>query len=474
MLTTWQWSSGEACEVERAMDGHTGCLTSETCDLDWIRDRELETASEEGVTAASDIAWKALAEHLVERSPFYAEKYRSAGVAIVDVTTVRDLPRLPTTTKDEIRRTQEEDPPFGGHVGVDPATIKRIYQTSGSSGRPSTLALTKADIETWTTIGSRSYWATGVHPHNSVLTAFGAGPFVASHTHESFDRIGVRRVPMAPGDTSRVLSAMEAGLGDTLLATPSFALHLASVIESRGLDGPSMGIRHLAVGGEPGGGIPDLRRRIEQGFGAYVTEAGGIGDISPSLWGECPDKGGMHFCGQGLVWPEMIDPVTEDSIDIEPGARGEMVWTTLVREAMPMIRFRSRDIVEIQDGNCPCGRTSFRMRIIGRSDDMFIVRGVNVFPTAIQSVVAEFQPAVTGRSRVVLPAGSGVAVDPPVPVEVEVADGSDDEPGLADEIASAIRSRLLFRTKVTFVPHDTFGDAGYKTRPIIRGDQGGT
>ena len=448
-----------------------GRLTSDSCDLDWIRDRAIETASVDDLIATSDRHWGKLAQNLEGRSPFYAQKYRTAGVKSQEVTSVRYLSRLPTTTKDEIRATQEKFPPFGAHVGVDPATIKRVYQTSGSSGSPSLLALTKADIETWTTIGSRSYWATGIHPHNAAITVFGAGPFVAGQTHESFDRIGVRRVPVAPGDTARVMSAMEGGLADTLLGTPSFALHLASVIEARELDGPSLGIRHFAVGGEPGGGIPDLRKRIESTFGADVTEAGGIGDISPSLWGECPEKGGMHFCGQGFVWPEMIDPITEESIDLEPGAVGEMVYTTLVREAMPLVRFRTRDIVEIQDAACPCERTSFRLRIIGRSDDMFIVRGVNVFPTAIQSVVAEFQPAVTGRSRVVLPTGTDIAIDPPVPIEVEVADEVTLEPGLAEEIAAAIRSRLLFRVEVNFVAQNAFGDAGYKTRPLIRRDQ---
>ena len=451
--------------ASRAGDGP---LSRDACGLDSIRDREIETVSAHHIAAVADYAWQRLAADIEERSGFYRAKFAAAGVSAGSISDLADLGRLPLTTKDEIRETQEAEPPFGAHLGVHPSEVKRVYQTSGSSGHPSVIALTATDCDTWTTIGARTYWTTGIHPHNSVLTTFGAGPFVAGHTHDTFDRIGVRRVPVGPGDTERTLSALARGLADTVLATPSFALHLASVFDARGVDGPSLGVRHLAVGGEPGGGIPAIRRRIEEAFGADVTEAGGIGDISPSLWGECPMKSGMHFCGQGMVWPELIDPVTEETISIEPGAVGEIVYTTLVREAMPLIRFRSRDVVEVIDTTCRCGRSSFRMKIAGRADDMFIVRGVNVYPSAIQAVVAEFEPLTTGRCRVVLPASAGVSVEPPINVDVETPEGSQLPPSLVDDVERSIRSKLIFRAAVSLVPQSTFGEAGYKTPPIIR------
>lgn len=444
-----------------------GPLSRDSYGLDSIRDREIETASANHVAAVANHAWQGLTADIEERSGFYRAKFAAAGVSAGSISDLADIGRLPLTTKDEIRETQEAEPPFGAHVAVHPSEVKRVYQTSGSSGHPSVIALTATDCETWTTIGARTYWTTGIRSHNSVLTTFGAGPFVAGQTHDTFDRIGARRVPVGPGDTERVLSALARGLVDTVLATPSFALHLASEFDARGIDGPSLGVRHLAVGGEPGGGIPAIRRRIEEAFGAEVTEAGGIGDISPSLWGECPVKNGMHFCGQGMVWPELIDPVTEETVAIEPGAVGEMVYTTLVREAMPLIRFRSKDVVEIVDTACGCGRSSFRMRITGRADDMFIVRGVNVYPSAIQAVVAEFEPLTTGRCRVVLPASSGVSVEPPINVDVEIPEGSDPPPTLADAVERSIRSKLIFRASVSLVPQSTFGEAGYKTPSVI-------
>jgi phenylacetate-CoA ligase len=192
----------------------------------------------------------------------------------------------------------------------------------------------------------------------------------------------------------------------------------------------------------------------------------GIGDIAPSLFGECPHQQGMHFCGNGLVWPELIDLETREPMAIEAGAVGELAYTTLAREAMPVVRFLSNDIVRIEGTSCACERTSFRMRCIGRRDDLFIVRGVNVYPTAILSVVGEFRPRVTGRARVIRPGGE-VSVTPPVPIEVEVPDGNASDGILAGEIAEAIHAKLVFRSKVTLVPEAAFGEAGYKTNLTV-------
>jgi phenylacetate-CoA ligase len=169
----------------------------------------------------------------------------------------------------------------------------------------------------------------------------------------------------------------------------------------------------------------------------------------------------MHFCGTGEIWPELVHVDTREPIAIEKGAIGELAYTHLNRQAMPVIRFLGGDVVRIEGTDCGCGRTSFRMRCIGRRDDMFIVRGVNVYPSAILDIVGEFRPRVTGRARVVR-ASADVNVDPPVPVEVEVA-GDAEDAALGAEIESAIRARLTFRARVDLVPEAAFGEAGYKT-----------
>ncbi|MDQ6876213.1 MAG: phenylacetate--CoA ligase family protein [Candidatus Dormibacteraeota bacterium] len=439
-----------------------GRLAGDHCERDWIWDREIETASEEQRAAIASAAWERQLEHLAEGSDFYSRKFREEGVGTGKVA-LADITKLPFTTKDELRKAIEERPPFGSNAGVAPEQIKRVYQTSGTTGSPTVIALSQTDLETWTAVGSRTYYATGIHDHHSVLTTFGAGPFVAGHTHLILSRVGARTVPVAPGDTNRVLFGLKAGLADTLLATPSFAQYLANRLETSDPDSTFHGLVHVVTGGEPGGGIPAIRDHIERVLGVTVNEVMGIGDVAPSLFGECPSQQGMHFCGTGHVWPELVDSATREPMTIEAGAVGELVYTHLTREAMPVVRFLSGDIVRIEGTSCECGRTGFRMRCLARRDDMFIVRGVKVYPAAILAVVGEFRPRVTGRARVVR-RGAQVTVDPPVPIEVEVPGSGDGDAALTAEIEDAVHDRLTFRCRVLLVAEQTFGESGYKTK----------
>lgn len=435
-------------------------LRGDTCDKDWMWEREVEAAPWEDVRRLSVGAWERQFRRLRENSALYARKWREAGVGNGFVS-LADLSRLPFTTKQDLKGALDEDPPFGSNLCVSPDQVKRVYQTSGTSGAPSVLALTRGDMETWTTMGTRTYYATGIHEHSSVLTTFGAGPFVAGHTHFVLLRIGARSVPVAPGDTERVVFGLRAGLADTLLSTASFAQYLANRLEHE--ERGEWQLTHVVTGGEPGGGIPVIRDHIQRVLDVTVTEVMGIGDIAPSLFGECTHQQGMHFCGAGHVWVELIDPATHEPMEIETGAEGELVYTTLTREAMPVVRFLGGDIARIEGTTCECGRTSFRQRVIGRRDDMFIVRGVNVYPTAVLAIVGDFRPRVTGRARVVRP-GPETSIEPPIPIEVEVSERHASDPQLIAEIEAAIHSRLMFRARVELIPESEFGEAGYKTK----------
>jgi phenylacetate-CoA ligase len=440
-------------------------LKGDDCDRDWIWEREVETATPEETFRVDAAAWERQFRRLREGSSFYAAKFRDAGVGSSFVG-LAELNRLPFTTKNELKLAMDENPPFGSNLCVEPDQVKRVYQTSGTSGTPSVLALTRADMEMWTVMGTRTYYATGIHEHSSVLTTFGAGPFVAGHTHFVLLRIGARTIPVGPGDTDRVLFGLRAGLADTLLSTASFAQYLANRLEQTDAEPSAIPLTHVVTGGEPGGGIPAIRDHIQRVLGVTVTEVMGIGDIAPSLFGECAHQQGMHFCGMGHVFVELIDPDTRQPIEIETGATGELAYTTLTREAMPVVRFLGGDVVRIEGTSCECGRTSFRQRVLGRRDDMFIVRGVNVYPSAVLAIVGDYRPRVTGRARVVRE-GQETTIIPPVPVEVEVPDGHEADPGLVAEIDDAIHSRLLFRSRVTLVPESVFGDSGYKTRLTV-------
>ena len=444
----------------------TSRLKGDECERDWIWEREVETAPWEETRRLAVGAWERQFRRLRENSPFYARKFQEAGAGSSFVS-LGDLSRLPFTTKEELKQALDENPPFGSNLCVSPDQVKRVYQTSGTSGSPSVLALTRNDMETWTTMGTRTYYATGIHEHSSVLTTFGAGPFVAGHTHFVLLRIGARSVPVAPGDTERVIFGLKAGLADTLLSTASFAQYLANRLEKSEADPGAIPLTHVVTGGEPGGGIPSIRDHIQGVLGVTVTEVMGIGDVAPSLFGECPHQQGMHFCGAGHVWVELIDPETREPMEIETGAEGELVYTALTREAMPVVRFLGSDIVRIEGTTCECGRTSFRQRVLGRRDDMFIVRGVNIYPSAILSVVGDFRPRVTGRARVVR-TGPETSIEPPIPVEVEVTERHASDPELIKEMEDTIHSRLLFRARVALVPEADFGEAGYKTRLTVK------
>jgi phenylacetate-CoA ligase len=265
------------------------------------------------------------------------------------------------------------------------------------------------------------------------------------------------------GNTERLLRAIELLKPDAAVLTPSYAAHLAEVSGERGVDLPASSIRRVLVAGEPGGGEPAFRARLEDGWGARVTEAMGIGDIGISLWGECEEQDGMHLGARGFVHPELIDPETGAAIPLEDGASGELVLTHLRHQAAPLLRFRTRDHVEVRASPCPCGRTAPRVRCVGRTDDMLVVRGVNVFPSAVRDVVGAFAPRVSGNIRV-RPEATGVKQEPPLPVAVELARGAEPDDELADAIRERLRAVLVVTTRVELVPWGSLPRDEYKGR----------
>ena len=417
-------------------------------------------------TIPDDALFRAQVARLFDRSAFYRDKLNEAGFSTADdVGGLEQISRLPLTEKDELRASRTEENPIGAHLACDPAEIARIYSTSGTTGSPSFIPLTANDVVNWVTISARSYGNSGISKGEKIITSYNAGPFAAGAALGAFDRLGLCHIPMGTGNTDRLLFAIQTLRPDAVVVTPSYALHLAEAALQRGQDLARSSVSRVLVAGEPGGGEPKMRKRLEEAWGARVTEALGIGDIAVSLWGECEHQTGMHFGGAGLVHPELIDPDTGQTIPMEDCARGELVYTHLRQEAAPLLRFRSRDHVEVWSSPCPCGRASLRMRCIGRTDDMLIVRGVNVFPTAVREVVNEFAPAVSGVI-LIRPTAAGVKQEPPLPVDVELGPEGETPSGLAERIEARLRERLVARLKVTLVPHGTLPRSEYKSKLI--------
>jgi phenylacetate-CoA ligase len=406
------------------------------------------------------IAW------LFEKSAFYKEKLASAGFPDARaVGGLAEIARLPLTEKNELRATVSPDNPVGAHLCVPRKDLVRIFSTSGTTGTPSYIPLTAQDLDNWVTTSARSYAASGIKPGETIVSTYKAGPFVAGAALAAFDRLGMCHVPVGTGNTERLARAIELLKPEAVVLTPSYAAYLIEWAAERGFDLAGSSVRRVLVAGEPGGGEPALRARLEKGWGAKVTEAMGIGDIGVSLWGECEHQAGMHLGGRGFVHPELIDPETGDAIPFEDGAEGELVLTHLRHQAAPLLRFRTRDHVRVWTSPCACGRTAPRIRCMGRTDDMLIVRGVNVFPSAIRGVVAEFAPVVSG-GILVNPAVSGVKQEPPLPVQVELSKDATPVVALSESIKEALRARLVFTASVELVPFGTLQRSEYKSKLV--------
>jgi phenylacetate-CoA ligase len=427
---------------------------------------EVETRPPAEQIALDRAAFRRQMRYLFEHSAFHRAKLRHAGFASADAAGDLDrITQLPFTEKDEIRASQAANPPLGSHCAAPPDSIIRIYSTSGTTGEPCYMPLTAKDLATWIEISSRAYTATGLRRGQRMASTYNAGPFVAGAAIDTFANIGACHIPVGTGNTERLARALQVIRPEALVCTPSYAQYLTEWLEGRGIDPAGLGLRRISVAGEPGGGENAFRAAIEAAFGAKVCEAMGIGDISISLWGECEHQQGMHFCGGDFVHVELIDPASGEALPLEDGAEGELVYTALQREAAPPLRFRSRDHVMIWTAPCACGRRTIRTRCIGRTDDMLILRGVNLFPTAIRDVVAGFRPEVSG-ALLLKPTAPGTRQEPPLPIDVELAEGIAARDDLAEKIEAAIRAKLVVTTRVTLVPYASLPRSEYKTKLV--------
>lgn len=348
----------------------------------------------------------------------------------------------------------------------------RIYSTSGTTGTPSYIPLTASDLENWVTGSSRSYGASGLAAGQRIVTTFNAGPFVAGAALGAFERLGLSHIPVGTGSTERLMRCIELLRPEVVALTPSYAAHAVEWAQERGSDLRRCSVERVLVAGEPGGGEPSFRSWLQAAWGARVTEAMGVGDIGPSLFGECEEQVGMHVGARGFVHAELIDPQAGTPIEMDDGATGELVLTHLRHRAAPLLRFRTRDHVAVWTSPCKCGRTSPRLRCIGRTDDMVIVRGVNVFPSAIREVVSAFAPEVSGHI-LIRPQAPGVKQDPPLPVMVELARDTPPNSSLADAIRERLRDVLVVQARVDLVPWGSLERSDYKSKLIEREQQRG-
>jgi phenylacetate-CoA ligase len=416
------------------------------------QDPKIETASHKAIQKLQESKLGKQLDYLLARSLFYQEKFRTARLKRKDFRRLKDIERFPFTLKEELRESQASFPPLGKHIAADINDVIRVHSSTGTTGKPSFVGLTRRDAKMWTRLTARSFYTQGARKQDIVIHAAGLTLFVAGlSSKDALEHLGAMFVPIGTGASEKALLAIQMLKATAMHCTPSYAAYFADWVRREAKFEPrELGLKKLFCGAEPGAGIPAVRAKLQEDWGARLTEGLGNADMAPIIFSECPEQSGMHFNGQEYVFVEIVDPDSGETLPIEKGMTGELVYTSLERECVPLLRFRTRDRVEVLDTSCPCGRTSFKLRCIGRTDDMLIILGVNVFPSAVKDVVSSFHPRTTGEIQIVLDEPPP-KVMPPLKVTVEHAGNPSNLEALKHEIEQKIKATLSIAASVTLV-----------------------
>jgi phenylacetate-CoA ligase len=345
---------------------------------------ENETLTRSEIVKIQEERLKETVERIYNKVPYYRAKMDEVNIKPEDIKSLEDLQKLPFTVKDDLRKNY----PFGLFT-VPQKEVVRLHASSGTTGKPTVVGYTKKDLETWSELIARLVTMAGATDEDVAQIAFGYGLFTGAFgLHYGLEKVGATVIPISSGNTEKQIMIMK-DFGTTILvSTPSYALHMAEVAKGMGIDPKTdLKVRIGLFGGE--GSSEAMRKELQNVWGMLATENYGMSElIGPGVSGECDQLQGMHICEDHFI-PEIIDPVT--GAVLPPGSEGELVITTITKEALPLIRYRTKDVTHLMYETCSCGRTSVRMaKIKGRSDDMLIIRGVNVFPTQIEGVLLSF------------------------------------------------------------------------------------
>ena len=437
-----------------------------------IWNEELETLSPTD-QASMERDWLGLQlEYVFSASPFYRRKLQQAGLRAKQVRDVEDLSKLPFTTKAELRESQVLEPPFGDYLAAPRESLSVVHRTSGSTGRFLFTVLTANDMAQTNECGARAFWSAGLRPHHTVVHCLNYSLWMGGFTdHRNLEATGAAVVPFGVGNSARLLEMIRDGGVDAISCTPSYPRVLEGVVRAElGIEPLELGLKLGLFGGEPGLENPRFRGRIEETWGMRARNANyGMAEAVCNFASQCDEDGSLHFCGQGALLAQLIEPETGEDLPLQQGTRGELVLTHLGREAQPLVRYRTRDVIEcLATGTCACGRTGFRFAIVGRSDDMVQVRGVNVFPTGIAEVLQEMTPEVTGEFQVTL-AGDGPYDYLDINVERGEGVTAGELEALKDSVETRLKETLSFTARVALIqPHSIPQTEMGKTSRLVR------
>jgi len=402
-----------------------------------------------------------LVARLAERVPLYRERLGAAGARAEDIGSLADLAHLPFTVKDDFRQTY----PYG-LLAVPMDDVIRVHASSGTTGKPTVVAYTRGDVDTWSEVMARTLMAGAVGRGDVVHNAYGYGLFTGGlGFHYGAERVGAAVVPMSGGFTDRQLIALRDFGSSVLCCTPSYALHLAEAIEEAGLKPADLKLRVGFFGAEPW--TEAMRETLESRLKIMALNIYGLSEIiGPGVSVECTERQGMHIAEDHFL-PEIVDPTTLRPVP--HGTMGELVFTTLTKEALPVLRYRTRDLTSMTVEPCRCGRTLARIgRIMGRTDDMLIIRGVNVYPSQVEHALLQV-PDVEPHYLLVVRRDSALdTLEVRVEARASVAEaGMDAMQGLGRVVRRKIFETIGITAEVSIVPPKTIERSAGKAQRVL-------
>lgn len=408
--------------------------------------------------------WAKQSLYVFRHSSFYQDMWQGRKPP----SDLRDLPELPLSDKADLRRSQAAQPPFGEYLASSRETVNRLHRTSGTTGQAMNLALSARDCEITETLGARSQRSAGLRAQHSVVHCLNYQMWMGGVTdHLTLEKTGAMVVPFGVGSTELLIrTILETGI-DAISCTPSYPAVLEKVLQQQfaELKPRDLGLKLGLFGGEAGLDDPAFRKRISDTWGMEPRNANyGVSDVMSNFAAQCEHDTRLHFLAADLLHFEVIDPETGQPLALEAGVTGELVLTHLLRDCQPLVRFRSGDIIAVDDMSpCRCGHHGMRFRVVGRSDDMIVVRGLNIFPSMVASVINGFAE-LSGNYRIVLDSKPPYDILP-ISVELVIA-GSED--GLAERIENKIKKVLGASARVSILPPDSFELTEGKTKRVVR------
>jgi phenylacetate-CoA ligase len=426
-----------------------------------IWNSHFECMDRAGIRQVQSERLRATVERVYFNVPYFRNRMQEAGLGPENIHSIDDLSRLPFTTKQDLR----DNYPFG-LFAVPMSEIVRIHASSGTTGKPTVVGYSRSDISTWSEVMARTLTCAGVNRNDFIQVAYGYGLFTGGlGLHYGGEKVGASVIPISGGNTVRQIQLMN-DFGSTVLAcTPSYALFLAEAIEECGIRREDLKLRIGVFGAEPW--TENMRREIEDKLRIKAIDIYGLSEvIGPGVASECLSQEGLHI-NEDHFYPEIIDP---DTLELLPaGSSGELVFTTLTKEGLPLIRYRTRDLTRLNYEKCSCGRTMVRMeKCLGRSDDMLIIRGVNLFPSQVESVLLEMSEIKPHYLLIVDRINNLDSLELKVEIEEDFfQDKISELQSLREKIMNAIESATGLSLKVTLVEPKTLERSEGKSKRVI-------